>query len=193
MTTRKQDTVTSPRTPESATVGTDIVPAGHDIARRLSWPERSDTPAAIPEDQLVKLLDVIETIPSEGAAGVTGILEQLLAADSLDDLNRPWAGTSGKDLAGKRMSIRGMIRRPSQFADGPQIFLVVDSVDAKTGEPFTWTTSALAVIVQLAMIWKLAYLPALAEVVVADRPTERGYYPYHLLVLAVSGGQRSDG
>lgn len=174
--------------------GTDLAPAaaqpqdqgasGRELSRRLTWPERDTTQLAIPEHLLSQVLDAVELIPAEGGAGVEGILTQLLSAATVDDLNRPWAGTSGRELAGRRLNIRSMIRRPSQYDDGPAIFLVVQCADAKTGEEVTFTTSALAVIVQLAVAHRMGMFPVLAEVVVADRPTERGYYPYHLNILA---------
>jgi len=177
--------------------GTDLAPAspqppqdggsGQELARRLTWPERDMTQLAIPEHLLGQVLDAVELIPAEGGGGMEGILTQLLSAASVDDLNKPWSGTSGRELAGRRLSIRDMIRRPSAFDDGPAIFLVVRCADAKTGEEVTFTTSALAVIVQLAIAHKMGLFPLLADIVVSDRPTERGYYPYHLNVLAAGG------
>lgn len=171
---------------QAAVPAADLVPAERTLANRLSWPQPDPAASAIPEHMLDQVLRAIEAVPAEGGGGVEGILSQLLAATSMDDLNAPWAGTSGRELAGRRLRIESIIRRPSQFEDGPAVFLVAHCADAKTGDKITMTTSALAVIIQLAMAHNLGWMPLLADVVVAEKPTERGYYPYHLTVLAVN-------
>jgi len=176
-----------------APAGAEVVQATGDIARRLSWPAPSEQQPAIPEHLLERFLTAVEQIPAEGGGGVEGILAQLLSAETVDDLNAPWETTNGRSLAGRTLVIRDIIRRPSSFAEGPQLFLVVQSADRKTGEELTWTTSALAVILQLAVAYVMGMFPLQAEVVVAERPTERGFYPYHLRVLAAGNSQRSDG
>lgn len=165
----------------------EVATVSGDVARKLSWPEPSGDAPVISQDVLNALLEAVEQIPAEGGGGMDGMLETLLAARSIDDLNRPWNGTSGRELAGRRLRLTDVIRRPSQFEDGPQLFLVVTCADAKTGERITMTTSALAVILQIAIAWNLHMFPLLVDVVVADKPTARGYYPYHLTVLAAGG------
>jgi hypothetical protein len=39
-------------------------------------------------------------------------------------------------------------------------------------------------VIQLARVHQMQLWPVIAEVVVADRPTERGFYPYHLRIVA---------
>lgn len=169
--------------PESDT-SRDLVPAPAELVKQLTWPEPVTDAPSIPQHLLAALVDAMESVPTEGDTGSAAILEVLLRATTVDDLNKPWNGTSGRELAGKRLSIRDIIRRPSQFEDGPQVFLVARCADVKTGEEITMTTSALAVIVQLCMAYKMGMFPLLAEVIVAEKPTARGYYPYHLNVLA---------
>lgn len=159
-------------------------PADQLLVKQLTWPEPDTTRPAIPEHLLAQLVDAMESVPAENEGGSAAILETLLRATTIDDLNKPWNGTSGRELAGRRLSVRGIIRRPSQFEDGPAVFLVANCADVKTGEEVTMTTSALACIVQLAMAHKLGMFPLMVEVVVAERPTDRGYYPYHLQVIA---------
>lgn len=171
---------------------TEVATADASVTRQLSWPEPSGEAPVISEAVLSALLEAVELIPAEGGGGMDGMLETLLAARSIDDLNRPWNGTSGRELAGRRLRLTDVIRRPSQFDDGPQLFLVVTCADAKTGERLTMTTSALAVILQIAIAWNLSMFPLLVDVVAAERPTARGYYPYHLTVLA-AGIQASGG
>lgn len=171
----------------------EVATVGPDITRQLSWPEPDGTAPVISENVLAALLEAVEHIPASGAGGLDGILETLLAAKSVDDLNRPWNGTSGRELAGRRLRLTDVIRRPSQFEDGPQLFLVVTAADAKTGERVTMTTSALAVILQVAVAWNLGMFPLLVDVTVAEKPTARGYYPYHLTVLAAGNQAAGNG
>lgn len=128
--------------------------------------------------------ELVALIPGNDDAGAENIVAQLLAAETIDDLNAPWEGTSGRKLAGKRLQVRGVTARRSSFEGGTGIFLVADAVDASSGEKAVFTTSAMAVIIQLAQAHKRGMFPLLVEVVVADRPTARGFYPYHLRVLA---------
>jgi len=151
----------------------------------------SSTPAPIPAEVAERVRQLAAAIPGDDGSGAERIVTQLLDAQTIDDLNAPWEGTSGRNLAGKRLAIRGVTQRPSQFSDGAGIFLVADAVDAKSGEPAVFTTSALSVVIQLARVHQLGLFPVIADVVVAERPTERGFYPYHLRIIAAGnqGGQ----
>jgi len=143
-----------------------------------------NTPAPISAEVAERVRVLAEGIPGDDGNGAERIVTQLLDAQTIDDLNAPWEGTSGRNLAGKRLAIRGVTKRPSQFSDGAGIFLVADAVDAKSGEPAVFTTSALSVVIQLARVHQLGLFPVIADVVVAERPTERGFYPYHLRIVA---------
>lgn len=119
-------------------------------------------------------------IPAEKEGGADNILAAILSAQSWEHLADPWESTNAAALAGKRLLIRSLLRRPSDFRDGLGIFLVVDSIDTATGEPNVWTTSSVAIVAQLVRAYVLGQLPAYAEVIVAKRPTEAGYRPQHL-------------
>lgn len=137
-----------------------------------------------PPELVARVRELVAAVPGDDGSGGERIVTQLLAAASIDDLNAPWDGTSGRNLAGKRLTIRGIVQRPSSFDGGTGIFLVVDAADSKTGEALTFTTSAISVVLQLAKAHNLGMFPLIAEVVVADRPTSRGFYPYHLRIIA---------
>jgi hypothetical protein len=57
---------------------------------------------------------------------------------------------------------------------------VVHATHGKTGEKIVWTTSSTSVVAQLVRAHCGQWLPIWATVVVADKPTEAGYYPHHL-------------
>lgn len=144
-----------------------------------------DDVAVIPDHVLEKIIAEVERLPESDDDGQWGIVEQLLTATDMDDLNRPWEATSGKTLAGRRLQITSVKRRPSSFEGGPEIFLVIDSVDLADGEKLVWTSSALAVIIQLAVAYNRGWLPLIAEVTAARKPTKRGYIPYHLTITRI--------
>lgn len=140
---------------------------------------------------IAQVRELVAGIPGDDGTGGERIVTALLAAESIDDLNAPWEGTSGRALAGKRLAINGLSQRDSSFEGGTGIFLVVAAADAKTGEAVVFTTSSIAVVLQLAKAWAMDMFPLLAEVVVAPRPTARGFYPYHLRILAA--GRKGQG
>jgi len=146
---------------------------------------RADTaPEPMSPEVIERVRDAVRGIPGDDGGGAERIVTQLLDATTIDDLNAPWDGSSTRSLAGRRLAIRGITQRPSQFEDGAGIFLVADAVDAKTGEPAVFTTSAVSIVIQLARAWQLGLFPLIADVVVAERPTERGFYPIHLRIVA---------
>ena len=157
-------------------------------AGEVAIPETGGAPVISPEIA-ARVRELVEPIPGDDGDGGERIITALLSAASIDDLNAPWEGTSGQKLAGKRLEIRGVTQRKSQFEDGAGIFLVADATDTKTGDKATFTTSAVAVVLQLAVAHKLGLFPIIADVVVADKPTARGYYPYHLQVIAAGRGR----
>jgi hypothetical protein len=119
-------------------------------------------------------------IESETTDAVESIVAQILAAPGWDTLDAPWETTSAEQLRGRIFTIDRLTRRPSQFRDGLGLFLVVHSTDARTGETFVWTSSATGVVAQLVRAYAAEWLPLFASLVIAERPTESGYYPHHL-------------
>ena len=134
---------------------------------------------------------LLDHVPVDDETGGARIAEQLLGGATPEDLNQPWDATGGRALIGKVIRIDEVVQRPSQFQQGLRAFLVVRGEDTQTGEPITFTTSAMAVVIQLARCCAEGWLPAWAEVEQAARPTEAGYLPYHLrFVAAPKNGQR---
>jgi len=153
-------------------------------------PRDTAAPAPISEEVAEWIREAVRGIPGDDGSGAERIITQLLDATSIDDLNAPWEGTASRNLAGKRLTIRGITQRPSQFEDGAGIFLVADAIDTKTGEAAVFTTSAVSVVIQLARAYQLGLFPVIADVVVAERPTERGFYPIHLRIVAAGNTAR---
>lgn len=135
---------------------------------------------------VARFAEMATLVPSEDGGGYERILDAILAAESWEALSDPWEATNAEKLRNRRLRIESIMRRPSQFAGGLGMFLVVKSVDTKTGEALVWTTSSLSIVAQLVRAYCLKAFPLVAEVVIADRPTEAGFYPQHLRILAAT-------
>ena len=114
------------------------------------------------------------------------IVTQLLSADGVDALNAPWDANKSEQLAGKRLKLEQITRRASDFGEGLGIYLVCKGVNLDSGERFTITIGSVSVVAQLARIHHLDALPAIVELMVAERPTAKGFRPMHLKVLSLS-------
>ena len=114
------------------------------------------------------------------------IVLHLLSADGLDALNAPWDTDKAGKFTGHRLRIEGMTRRPSDYEGGLGMYIVIKGTDMGTGEKFVLTIGSVSVVAQLARIHHLNALPAVVELVIADKPTSKGYRPMHLKVLSLS-------
>lgn len=128
----------------------------------------------------LKLRQLLAVIPVADDNGNASIIESLMSAGSVIELNRPWDAAGAKEFAGKLLRIDTLKALPSRFQGGIRAFLVIEAWDVDDDKPATLTTSALAVVVQTARLYAEEWLPAWCRVEIATTPTERGYYPYHL-------------
>ena len=122
-------------------------------------------------------------IPAEAGSGTESILAKILQATTWDQLDQPWETSDVTDILGKRLKVTAVTRRPSTFAGGLGIFLVVSLTDIKTGQEYVKTTGSIAVVGQIAAAYARGWMPLLVEWCRSERPTEAGYYPQHLKVL----------
>lgn len=123
------------------------------------------------------------------------IVAQLLAAESDADLEGspvPWG-----ELEGVPFELRGFSWRPSDFEEGSAVYFIVRAVNRATGEFQLLTTGSRFVLAQLANMAKRGTLVgAVRELVKAERPTGRGFYPLRLrtpkgFAQTASGGEPS--
>jgi hypothetical protein len=119
-------------------------------------------------------------VPDGGELGEVRILEQVLLATSMDEIDRPWAINGLGQFVDQMVQIDDITRMPSDFKDGYRWYLVAEGVVCETGEALSFSTSSRAIITQLVVVRRLGLLPAQFWVRVAEEPTEAGYYPQHL-------------
>lgn len=172
-------------------MGKELAPAGADqpgAANVAVVDEYADVEPFVNEDGEVilrgesahKLRQALALVPVDDGEANERIISQLFDGDTVTDLNKPWDATGGREWAGKTLRIDTIKAQESQFQNGLRAFLVVQGWCPDTGKDFTLTTSALAVMVQLARVNAEGWLPAWCTVEIAARPSKRGYYPYHL-------------
>lgn len=151
--------------------GTDVVP----VVSQATMALFSQMAVGIPE--------------ADDGQAYENIVLQLLNAEDLDAFNAPWDTEAAAALAGKRLKIESMARRASDFADGLGIYIVTKGVNLDTGEPFVFTTGGIANVATLARIHFTGRLPAIVELVIADKPTASGFRPQHLKILSLGTPQ----
>jgi hypothetical protein len=151
--------------------------------------EDSATDVMISEETRRQFASMAMAIPDADGSGSERIVLAILAAETWDDLDAPWDKEPKDALIDKEMWIHTLMRRPSSYADGLGIFLVVRAKLVDSGREIVFSTSSISVVAQLAKAYLLDALPVLAVLRKADRPTERGYWPQHLELLGSSGAQ----
>jgi hypothetical protein len=129
-----------------------------------------------------KAVEVLMEFPDGGEDGELRIYEQLLSATTLEEIDQPWAINGLGQFVGQVVQINSGTRMPSDYSEGFAWYLVLDAVVCETGEALAMPTSSRAIIMQVGMLRRLGLLPAKFIVRVADKPTDRGYYPQHLEV-----------
>lgn len=117
------------------------------------------------------------------------IVTQILSANGIDELNAPWDTDQAEALNGHRLKIEEIQRRASDFEQGLGLFLVIKGIDMGSGAKFVTTTGAIAIVAQLARAYFLNGFPVIAEWVIADKPTKKGYRPQHMKIIGFGGSK----
>lgn len=130
-----------------------------------------------------QLRPIIESIPEAGQDGEANIVLAILGATSLDDLDAPWNSAGLMEYVHKELTVLGIRRAESDFADGFGFFLLVDVVDPDTGGRKTLTTGSTAVVAQLVKVQALNAYPITVIPRIPDRPSKSGNFPMHLEVV----------
>lgn len=152
-----------------------------EIDARKGKGDTSPVPVRQVEGEVITAYEaILETVPDAGGDGIENILEQIMAAGSIADLDEPWrAGGLGK-YVDEELLIQSIRKMPSDFGSGMAYFLIVEGAVRATGEKVTVTTGSLSVLAQLLKTWQLGAFPVLVIPRLSKRPTKEGYYPQHL-------------
>lgn len=146
--------------------------------------------AIVSQGLLNQFAAMVVGIPeADDSEAYEAIVTQLLNADGVDALNAPWNSDAAEHLNGHRLRIESITRRPSDYSEGLGQFLVCKGIDMGTGEPFVLSTGSVSIVAQLVRAHYLKAFPVIAELVIADKPTKKGYRPQHLNVIAFGGSK----
>lgn len=119
----------------------------------------------------------VESLPPELAA--LSIVARIAEAKTADEVGQRGDVDHARDWIGQPFALTGYRWLASDFAEGPQAYMVLDGVD-DDGAPVVITCGALNVMVAA---WRYADLGALPFSVVlseADKPSKAGFRPMWL-------------
>jgi hypothetical protein len=145
---------------------------------------------------LVKINELFQKVPEPQGDGLLNILEQILAVENAEELDRPWNSSGFEDYLGYAVRISNPRRRESKIKGGLSHYLIVDAVIKASGEAKTLITSSVAIVGQILVANGHGMLPMDFVPMEKETPTENGYYPQHLKVwhphmpLVPEGGPR---
>lgn len=108
------------------------------------------------------------------------IIEQLLAAESDDELEVVGSATGWIEYEGVPVEIRSFRWRKSDYTEGAPIYMIVFATDMRDGGQLVLTTGSKNVLAQLINLARRDRFPVVRILTRAERPTERGYYPLWL-------------
>jgi hypothetical protein len=112
------------------------------------------------------------------------ILDQILSAESEEELENFGSATGWQELMGIPIEILGFEWRASTFkeASGPPTFVVVRGIRLDTGDHVVLTNGGSNVQAQLLVLAKLGKIPGAIRVLKqSDKATKAGYYPLWLV------------
>ena len=140
--------------------------------------------AVSPQEQQIALFkQFLADVPEIDEGGYENILNNLMNAGSIYDLDAPWKADSLANYKDRAINITGVRQAPSDFQDGFGVYLVVDLIDLETGEHASVTTGAVSIVAQLARAATLDAFPLMVIPRVASKPTKKGFYPQHLEIV----------
>lgn len=125
-----------------------------------------------------KAATVVETDPEEIQRQ---IVAQLLAAESDEELEQFGNAIPWHTLEGVPMQIFGFRWRPSDYAEGSPVYVIVNAERLDTAERVVLTTGGLNILAQLSNLARRGRLPAIRELKVSEKKTKAGFAPLWLV------------
>ena len=135
---------------------------------------------ATPDSINAYLTAILNELPMQGEGDATGILAQIINAETVEDLDSPWQSAGMGKYIGYAIQIDSIKRVESDFPGGLGWYLLCEGTVMETGEYRAFSTSAVAVMAQLLVAWYKGFFPYQVYVRIATKPTKKGFYPIHL-------------
>ena len=127
--------------------------------------------------------NMVRLIPDAEEGGVSNILAQIFAAQTADDLEKPWSDDERGIPLGRAFTLLSVSKRASDFRDGLGFYLELDVIDLSTGEQTVWVTGSVSAVAQIVKAYSLGLLPINFVLVEAEKASKAGYKPQHLEVI----------
>lgn len=135
---------------------------------------------------LVAFANLAERVPWNATDGIDGILGQIMAAQTVEQLADAWGSQNTENVLDRPLTVTGISKSPSEVGKELGFFLVVEYIDKTTGAQGVFTTGSISVVAQLCKAYVEGWMPLDVLVRKADRPTADGFYPMHLELIGVS-------
>lgn len=176
---------------------TGIVPAGQAQAQG-----QQDQPGTAIEEYGTSILDAVpgareaflamlRDVPEPGDDAMAQIAAQIMGAESLEDLDRPWDSEGMRDYDGQVLRVHAIRQLPSSYTKGLGVYLVCECDQPHIGEKFVLTTGSVSIVVQLVVANARGWLPLEVVPRQADERPGREGRPMHLEVVRRRGRQRA--
>ena len=139
---------------------------------------------ALRTETMRQFADMARVLPTAEGDASMSIVAQILAATTVEELDAPWNDTDGDELVGVTFEAQSVTAHQSDYADGLGVFLRVEGVRLDNGEVVSFSTGSVSTVAQLVKAYVSGWFPFVVEIVKAERPTKKGYFPLHLKVVA---------
>src|SRR5215472_6162415 len=111
-------------------------------------------------------------VPEPDDDAAARIVMQIMSAQSVSDLDKPWDVEGMRDHDGTMLTIHGITKMPSDYATGLGVYLVCDCSEPGIGERFVLTTGSVSIVAQLVKAHQLDAFPLEVVPRKAERPTK---------------------
>lgn len=127
---------------------------------------------------------LIQGVPDAEGDAEQRIIEALLNARDIQDLNKPWESGSLSKWKDTVLTVTELSKMPSDKDQAMGYFLVLRGTVRGTGEPFVASTSSHATMASLVRLWLADAFPVDVIPRKADKPSRSGFYPEHLEIVS---------
>lgn len=155
------------------------------MTERETVDQQASTEVAVITDRklLEQFAEMAVAIPGELDGGTEDILRKVLSATTWQQIDEPWRTSDVDDIVGKELRVIKVTRRPSTFAGGLGVFLIVKLQDPRTETEYVKTTGSISVVGQFARLYFLGATGITIRWHKAKRQTESGFWPQHIEVV----------
>ena len=137
----------------------------------------------------IGLLDLIPELPDSDGSG---IIADLINAETWEDLNRGSHLPAGRDLVGVDLVVTDVHKRASDIEEDEDdyrvrlpSYLIIDGHEQSTHKPMRWQTSSPGLAVPIMKLYAWGKLPAYVTIVEAVSKSNPRFKPLNLTVHAV--------